>query len=136
MASDRMVQRVLDIIEWFQPQYWAFENPASGLLKERPVVDGLPWRDVTYCKYGSKYRKWTRIWTNLGNHWNSRCLCTFHTPCEAMVGRKHPQTAQRGFGGGDKHTLEELYSIPEPLCLEIAEAVTQAVWVLPEFVAD
>ena len=29
-----MVQRVLDIIEWFQPQYWAFENPASGLLRE------------------------------------------------------------------------------------------------------
>ncbi len=131
VGSDRMVQKVLDIIDYFRPQLWAFENPASGLLKDRPVVEGLPWQDVTYCKYWCNYKKWTRVWTNLGDYWHPRCLCTSHTPCEAVVGRKHPQTAQRGFGGGDKHTLEELYSIPAQLCDEIAQAASQAVWEIP-----
>ena len=34
-GSDRMVQRVLDCINYFEPMVWAFENPQTGLLKDR-----------------------------------------------------------------------------------------------------
>ena len=43
------------IIAHFDPLMWVIENPATGLLKTRPF--SLPWVDVTYCKYGTPYRK-------------------------------------------------------------------------------
>ena len=48
----------LDIIAHFDPLMWVIENPATG-LKTRPFMKRLPWVDVTYCKYGTPYRKQT-----------------------------------------------------------------------------
>jgi len=62
--SDKIVRRVLDIIDYYQPKYWFMENPQSGALKTRDVVKGLSWVDGDYCKYGYPYRKRTRFWTN------------------------------------------------------------------------
>ena len=50
--------------EHFDPLMWVIENPATGLLKTRPFMERLPWVDVTYCKYGTPYRKQTRLWTS------------------------------------------------------------------------
>ena len=58
-------RRTLQIIQKLQPRFWALENPATGLLKLRPFMAGLPWQDVSYCTYGYPYRKLTRIWSNL-----------------------------------------------------------------------
>ena len=52
----------LEIIAHFDPLMWVIENPATGLLKTRPFMERLPWVDVTYCKYGTPYRKQTRLW--------------------------------------------------------------------------
>ena len=54
--GDALVLRALEIMEHFDPLMWVIENPATGLLKTR-----LPWVDVTYCKYGTPYRKQTRL---------------------------------------------------------------------------
>ena len=54
--------RTLELIDYFKPRFWALENPQSGLLKTRPYMEGLPFQDVTYCSYGSPYRKRTRVW--------------------------------------------------------------------------
>ena len=60
----------LEIIAHFDPLM-----SATGLLKTRPFMERLPWVDVTYCKYGTLYRKQTRLWTNM--RWRrGRTACT------------------------------------------------------------
>ena len=114
-GSDAMVQRCLDIIAYWRPKYWFIENPQTGLLKTREVVQGLNFKDVDYCMYGAPYRKRTRLWTNCT--WTPRPLC-IHTT--------HPMTAQKGpskrFGEliqGDNCSLNTLHSIPHGLTMEI-----------------
>jgi hypothetical protein len=131
-GSDRMVQRVLDCIAYFEPKVWAFENPASGLLKGRDVVSGIPWKELTYCVYGYPYRKPTRIWTN-SVMWEPRPMCARRAPCPAVVDNHHPMTAQRGpsrskvreMNKADRCSLRQLYSMPEALCRELAVAFSK-----------
>lgn len=133
-GSDRLVQRVLDCIEYFKPQTWFFENPQTGYLKGRKVVEGLRYRDVSYCVFGFPYRKPTRIWTN--TDWDPPAMCRRTCPCELSreTGR-HPKTAQRAptkVGGvrrpscEDKCTQDQLYSMPPALCAEICREATRA----------
>jgi len=133
-GSNRLVQRVLDCIEYFMPKTWFMENPQSGYLKSQPVVQGLRYRDTSYCVWpgGFEYRKLTRIWTNAHDDWSLPC-CSRSCPCEISkeTGR-HPQTAQRAPGKflgkrmeNDKRTLDQLHSIPHELCLEIAREATR-----------
>ncbi len=63
--SDKLVERTLEIIDYFKPKLWFMENPQTGSLKNREVVKDLPFYDVDYCMYSDwGYRKRTRIWTN------------------------------------------------------------------------
>jgi site-specific DNA-cytosine methylase len=64
-GANRLVQRTLEIIQYLQPRLWFIENPQTGKLKLQPFMEGLPFYDISYCKYGFEYRKQTRIWTNL-----------------------------------------------------------------------
>ena len=59
LEADALVLRTIEIIAHLDPPMWAIENPATGLLKTRPFMERLPWVDVTYCKYGTPYRKQT-----------------------------------------------------------------------------
>jgi hypothetical protein len=93
------------------------ENPHSGLLKTRPVVQGIRMEVVDYCRYGAAYRKRTAIWTN-STYEPQRPLC--NKDCASSDGKKHTRKAQRS-GPGYHHSLEELYAIPPELCDEIAE---------------
>ena len=46
-------------------------------------MERLPWVDVTYCKYGTPYRKQTRLWTNM--RWRPRrSLCRPGSRCKAQ----------------------------------------------------
>ena len=59
--GDRLVLKTIEIIGYLRPRWWAVENPGTGLLKMR----ALPYDDVSYCMYGFRYQKTTRIWNNL-----------------------------------------------------------------------
>ena len=122
------VARALEIMHYFGAPM-AMENPRTGLLKRQAVIEGIPYKDVTYCMYGFPYRKPTRIWTTLGDYWAPRRECFKATPCPHLIDQgKHPCVAQRGSVtvadnlppvGKRQQTL---YIMPPALCDEIAQA--------------
>ena len=63
-GSNKVVQRTLEIITYFQPTYWIMENPQTRYLKKQLFMLDLPFKDVDYCSYGMPYRKQTRLWNN------------------------------------------------------------------------
>jgi C-5 cytosine-specific DNA methylase len=123
--ADSIVAKTLEIIHYLKPKGWLLENPATGLLKTRDVVQGLPWRDVCYCRYSDgfshTYRKQTRLWGH-APYFLPRPLCTRKNPCVFSAAKgKHPRIAQRG----DGFSRDELYSMPEQLCHDMAAAALQ-----------
>ena len=79
-----LVARTLEIMRYFGVP-WALENPATGYLKNQPLMEGLPFNDVTYCRYGFGYKKKTRIWNTLADAWWPRAPCCKATPCPAFA---------------------------------------------------
>jgi hypothetical protein len=133
--SDSLVKKCLEIMKFFGSP-WSLENPATGRLKKRPFMIelSLPHRDVSYCRYGTSYKKATRIWNTLGEHWQPKPVCCKDSRCEHFANNVHPATAQRGpcYKKGllvpeGCHRQNELYHIPAELCDEIAAAAESAV---------
>ena len=126
--ANKIVIKTLEIIKYFKPRIWFVENPQTGLLKKQPFMEGLPYFDIDYCKYGMPYRKRTRLWTNIET-WTPRPLCK--KDCGKVVNNKHIETAQRmpskkKADWGDNpifHSQQDLYRIPQALVEEIMTAV-------------
>jgi hypothetical protein len=130
--SDAIVQRVLDIVDYFKPKYWFMENPQTGTMKYRDVVKGIPFVDTEYCKYGYPYKKSTRFWGTVAHLGLKRCKhdCDF-----SENGRHITAIGKSGPGGkvsnpyrkvrdvckenGFSYSLEMRYSIPAGLIEEI-----------------
>ena len=99
-------------------------------------MQGLPYTDVTYCKYDDyPYRKATRLWHSeaFGNVFVPRPVCCKASPCVFFAAtRGHPKSAQHGAnrakGGGrranDDCSQAQLYSIPPSLCDAVVDAAT------------
>jgi len=74
-----MVDKVIEIIEYFKPKYWLIENPQTGSMKNY-IKDEYPnyntFYDVDYCKYSNwGYQKRTRFWTNVKDFKPQTCKC-------------------------------------------------------------
>ena len=124
------VARMLEIFTYFGCP-WALENPSTGLLKRQAVVQGLPWRDITYCKYGTLWRKGTRIWNTLGDTWQPSAPCCKASQCAHFAAlRHHPMVAEvRGHSSRGRTfptRRDQVYAIPDALCDEIAAAAQRA----------
>jgi len=124
-GANEIVQKTLDILEYFEPKYWILENPQTGLLKDQLMMWGLPFKDIDYCKYGMPYRKRTRIWNNVFN-WEPRPLCK--RDCNSMnetrtrhkeVAQKLPPGKKAGWGDRRQNRTDELYRVPRELVREI-----------------
>jgi hypothetical protein len=134
VLADSIVQRTIEIIDYFNPEKWFIENPQTGLLKDREFMWGLPYVDVDYCQYGYSYRKRTRIWTNVDY---KGFLCN-PLSCSQMVDGRHKSSCGNGYTNdiktssiysGRKYTdkiveKEEKYSIPNKLIKELFYAST------------
>ncbi len=87
-----MVDKVREIINYFNPDYYIIENPQTGKMKT--YITDLPFYDVDYCKYSDwGYKKKTRFWTNIEGFIPMICK----NDCENMItvptleGDKHPR---------------------------------------------
>ncbi len=80
-----MVDKIFEIIEYFKPEYWWIENPATGKMKDYISIQYPQYNkyyDVDYCKYSNwGYKKMTRFWTNIENFQPKRCK----NDCENII---------------------------------------------------
>jgi len=57
-----LLNKTLEIIEYFNPKYFTIENPQSGDMKN--YINDISCANVDYCMYGFGYKKPTTIWNN------------------------------------------------------------------------
>lgn len=82
--ADQLVLKTFEIIDYFKPELWFVENPATGRLKNRDIMKDKPFYDVSYCMYSDwGYEKKTRIWTNKKD-WNN-LICDKSGACGNMI---------------------------------------------------
>ena len=69
------VKKALYIIDYLKPKHWFIENPATGRLKDRGLLDDVPMKRCCYCKYDTDgtflTKKETAIWGSVEN-WTPR----------------------------------------------------------------
>ena len=114
--GDELVAKTLRIIAHFHEAEWCVENPMLSRLWTRPVASELVKKSyvTSYCSFGYKYRKSTRIACSKPL---SLPKCKGRGKCQAMVGSRHLEHAQKGGGGVTNayHSLDQLHSIPPAL---------------------
>ena len=105
-----MVDKVFEIINYFNPQYYIIENPANGKMKEY-INDLIPYYDISYCMYGFDYKKTTRFWTNIKEIEINKCN---H--------KKHNKSIGGKTDGNVCNKLDK-YKIPEQLIYYILKQI-------------
>jgi hypothetical protein len=116
--ADRIVNKTLEIIDYFQPGRWFIENPQTSMLKYRDMMLNKPFYDFDYCCFSDwGYRKRTRIWTNTAQ---IKELCKKEGACPNMTGRFH-KVCFGGQGRPKEHIYQSCpagataYRVPERL---------------------
>jgi len=122
-AADALVRKSLEIARELGAPIF-LENPESGKLKTRGILDHLNMRTIDYCKWVDwGYRKRTAIWSD--TDWEpSRPLRRYDCSSTMSGFRRHKAGAQQG-SPGPCFTRNELYRIPPELCNEIASYCTR-----------
>ena len=130
-SANNIVERTLKIIEFLKPDFWVIGNPESGLLKNQSMMQGIPYVDVDYCKYGMPYRKRTRLWSNRADKLRQILKPLCKRDCDSMdeTRKRHIESAQRmpqgkasQWGERRQFKREDLYKIPEGLIEEVLRA--------------
>jgi len=107
-----LMDKTLEIIDYFKPKYYFIENPKSGHMKE--FIQGIPFIDVSYCMYGFQYRKHTRIWTNLEGFDAKVCNHKKHA---------FSISTTRGSNKKNINRLGQRYSIPPDLIRDLFNTI-------------
>ena len=98
--ADRLVAKVLEIVEYFQPETWWIEHPRHGRLKNREVVEGIPFVDADYCQYSDwGYKKPTRFWGSKNLVGRAGKLC-HPAECKNCIRGKYGKFVNRERLGG------------------------------------
>ena len=95
-----LLNKTFEIIDYFDPEHWFLENPATARTGDYIDKD-KPYWVVDYCQYGMPYRKRTKIWTNLKSF--EPCLCD--KQCSGWDGKKHAVRVNELGGGSDSTIL-------------------------------
>ena len=93
IEADKLVLKALEIIEYFDVEYWFMENP-KGRLMDRDFMTNIPMYIVDYCKYSDwGYKKTTCIWTNKKGWTPLRCK----NDCKNMIDNHHSKVLGNGY---------------------------------------
>ena len=114
-GADRLVQKTLEIIGYLKPERWYLENPRTGMLKDRPYMEGIPYVDVDYCQFADwGYQKPTRIWGSDHVKALEARLCDPAT-CTNVRDRENGHRGHREILGGNhmRYSTRMKYRIPE-----------------------
>ena len=100
-----ILNKLLEIIEYFEPKYYTIENPQSGDMKN--YINDISYCDVDYCMYGFPYKKRTRIWNNF-NFNGEKC----NKNCGFIIDGKHHSNGVKSWNSTN---LKIRYRIPNKL---------------------
>ena len=119
--ADRLVQKTLEIVEFFNPKLWWIENPRSGLLVNRKCVSQLPYIDVDYCQFSEwGYQKPTRIWGSENLRKISSRICDGKTCSQMIEGPGGYWRHRERLGGrGMRYSTYQKWRVPEKLVFYI-----------------
>jgi hypothetical protein len=109
-----LVEKTIEIINYYNPTYWFIENP-RGMLRKMPIMEQLKRNSVTYCQYGDERMKPTDIWTN-SSAWIPKPTCKNGDSCHVSAPRGSSTGTQ-----GLKNAYERS-KIPSELCFEILKS--------------
>ena len=112
--SNAMVKKVLSIIKELQPTFHFIENPATGLLKEQSFMREIPRKQVSYCRYGFKYKKSTCIFGTIQRLRLRQCNLSDGL-CEDK--RKYGRHLHTIGGGGDLKHVSKMDRLRIPSAL-------------------
>lgn len=121
--SDRLLEKLLEIINWFPAAKFFIENP-RGMMRKMPVVMRLDRRTVTYCSYSDLRMKPTDIWTNhaaslFSDGWTPRPMCkNGETRCHHEPAPRGSRTGTQGLNGSYERS-----KIPTELIEEILRSL-------------
>ena len=100
--ADRLVCRTKESIDYFNPPVWWIENPRTGLLKNRGLLDFCSFIDVDYCQFSDwGYKKPMRLWVSPSLSKVANMVCDPHT-CSQMVDGKGGRRVHREHLGGNQ----------------------------------
>lgn len=120
--GDRVLNKVLEIIDYFKPKYWCIENP-RGYMRRMPQMANLNKTTLNYCKYGSMFFKPTDLWNNM-NYQGKTCQYERKgkkVDCHHLRVKGNHKDRERG--GIQRVSREQAYSIPEGLFIDIKQFI-------------
>ena len=114
-VADRIVQKTLELIQYFQPPVWWIENPRYGLLKDRLFMKNIPVIDLDYCQFSDRgYQKPTRLWVSPSLSHLPNILCNPENCPNVIRGKKGTlQHRQRLGGNAMEYTTKTNRSNPQ-----------------------
>lgn len=109
--SWRMVKKSIEIINWYQPRWFIFENP-RGLLRKMEFMRDYDRATVTYCQYGDMRMKPTDLMGKL-HGLTFRPKCKNGAPCHERAPRG-AKTGTQGLKGSKARAV-----VPRALCEDL-----------------
>ena len=81
------LEKTPEIIHYLRPKMWWIENPRTGYLKTRPIMDNIPFVDIDYCQFSDwGYQKPTRFWGSQNIVNRPSVTCDFQNCPNCIVG--------------------------------------------------
>ncbi|EPS62093.1 hypothetical protein M569_12700, partial [Genlisea aurea] len=109
----KLVQKTLEIVEYFRPKVWWLETPRYGLLTKNSLLANVPHWDVDYCQFGrGGFKKPTRFYGSAHLAELPSFLCDGKSCPNLGEGRKHSRPLGGHFGAATKALT---YPIPSAI---------------------